>query len=85
MNSEETQAITLTINGEEKTLSVRRSETLLDALRGASYFSVKYGCGMGDCGVCTVLLDGDPVRSCQTRAVKAEGREVTTVEALSRG
>ncbi len=83
--SEDTLSITLTINGEERTLSVRRAERLLDALRRAGYTSVKYGCGMGDCGACTVLLDGDPVHSCQLRAAQAEGREVTTVEALSAG
>jgi len=81
--SGQAHAITLTINGEEKTLSVRRSETLLDALRRASYTSVKNGCKTGDCGACTVLLDGQPVHSCMTSAVEAEGREVTTVEALS--
>ena len=75
--------IRLTINGEDKSLTVRRSETLLDALRRAAYTGVKYGCGMGDCGACTVLLDGQPVHSCQVRAVQAEGREVTTVEALT--
>jgi len=84
MSSEETLTIALTINGEEKTLAVRRSETLLDALRRASYTSVKYGCGTGDCGVCTVLLDGQPVYSCRILAAQAEGREVTTVEGLSR-
>jgi putative selenate reductase molybdopterin-binding subunit len=83
MSKDEARAITLTINGEEKTLSVRRSETLLDALRRASYTSVKNGCKTGDCGACTVLLDGQPVHSCMTPAVKAEGREVTTVEALT--
>ena len=85
MSSQETLAITLTINGEEKTLTVHRSETLLDALRRASYASVKHGCKTGDCGACTVLLDGEPVRSCMLPAVKAEGRQVTTVEALAQG
>jgi len=84
MSSDETRAVTLTINGEEKTLDVRRSETLLDALRRASYTSVKHGCNTGDCGSCTVLLDGEPVHSCMIPAVRAEGREVTTVEALAR-
>jgi len=79
------RSITLTINGEEHTLTVGRTERLLDALRNAGYTSVKYGCGTGDCGACTVLLDGQPVHSCQMRAADAEGREVTTVEALSRG
>ena len=76
-------AIRLTINGKEKTLIVGRLETLLDALRRASYTSVKHGCKTGDCGACTILLDGQPVYSCQMRAVQAEGHEVTTVEALA--
>jgi putative selenate reductase molybdopterin-binding subunit len=85
MNSQETLVIMLTINGEEKTLTVRRSEILLDALRRASYTSVKHGCKTGDCGACTILLDGEPVHSCMLPAVKAEGREVTTIEALAQG
>ncbi|MBE9507403.1 MAG: molybdopterin-dependent oxidoreductase [Chloroflexi bacterium] len=85
MSSEGTLSITLTINDEEQVLTVRRTEALLGALRRAGYTSVKYGCGTGDCGACTVLLDGQPVRSCQTRAVEVEGREVTTVEALAVG
>ena len=64
--------ITLTINGVAKQLSVSRNESLLDALRRYSYHSVKHGCKTGDCGACTVLLDGQPVRSCQMRAVQAE-------------
>ncbi len=77
-------AVTVTVNGEERTLYARRGETLLDALRRAGYTSVKYGCGMGDCGACTVLLDGEPLHSCQLRAADVAGREVTTLEALSR-
>lgn len=81
--SEETLSIMLTINGEEKSLAVRRTDTLLDALRRASYTSVKYGCGTGDCGSCTVLLDGQPVHSCQMPATQATGHEVMTVEGLA--
>ncbi len=77
--------ITLTINGVAKQLSVSRNESLLDALRRYSYHSVKHGCKTGDCGACTVLLDGQPVRSCMTPAARAEGREVTTVEVLAQG
>ncbi|HIQ02309.1 MAG TPA: 2Fe-2S iron-sulfur cluster binding domain-containing protein [Anaerolineales bacterium] len=73
----------MTINGEERQLTVRRAETLLDALRRASYVSVKHGCKTGDCGACTVLLDGEPVRSCQTRAADVAGRQVVTVEGLA--
>jgi len=83
MNSEDVLSLTLTINGEKKALTVRRTETLLDALRRASYFSVKQGCRTGDCGACTVLLDGQPVHSCQIRAVEARDHEVTTLEALA--
>ncbi|MGM0495024.1 MAG: molybdopterin-dependent oxidoreductase, partial [Armatimonadota bacterium] len=83
MNNDRTKTVTLTINGEQRTLRVHLGDTLLDALRGASYTSVKYGCGTGDCGACTVLLDGEPVHSCQMRAVQAEGHEVFTVEGLA--
>jgi putative selenate reductase molybdopterin-binding subunit len=84
VSNDKTESITLTINGEEKTLSVRRSDTLLDALRRASYASVKNGCKTGDCGACTVLLDGLPIYSCRVQAVRAAGREVTTVEGLTK-
>ncbi|MBN1888677.1 MAG: molybdopterin-dependent oxidoreductase [Thermoflexales bacterium] len=75
--------IVLTVNGTEKRLSVGRREKLLDVLRRHSYLSVKRGCDTGDCGVCTVLLDGQPTRSCVTLAANAHGRAVTTVEGLS--
>ena len=74
---------TLIINGVERQLVVRKNESLLHALRRHSYRSVKMGCNTGDCGVCTVLLDGRPVRSCMTRAVAADGHTVTTVEGLA--
>jgi len=73
----------LTINSVKRTLSVSRDESLLNVLRRASYFSVKYGCDDGTCGICTVLLNGKPVHSCKIKAVDAEGKSITTVEALS--
>ncbi|HEY69251.1 MAG TPA: (2Fe-2S)-binding protein, partial [Anaerolineae bacterium] len=76
--------IHITINGEERTLSVKPEESLMAALRGASYFSVKSGCDDGTCGVCTVLLGGKPIRSCQTKAADADGAAITTLEGLSR-
>jgi putative selenate reductase molybdopterin-binding subunit len=81
----QTADITLTINGLKKRLIVGKKECLLDVLRRHSYLSVKRGCDTGDCGVCTVLLDGRPVRSCMLLAVEANGGAVTTVEGLSHG
>ncbi len=75
--------IELTVNGVRRALE--GSGSLLDTLRGAGYFGVKFGCGSGDCGACTVLLDGQPVRSCQVRAADAAGRAVTTIEGLAQG
>jgi len=75
--------IRVIINGEERLFLVGRKESLLDALRQASFFSVKYGCDDGTCGVCTVLLNGNPVRSCKIKAADVNGAEITTLEALS--
>jgi putative selenate reductase molybdopterin-binding subunit len=77
--------ITVTINSVRRTLSVGPDESLLTALRRASYFSVKVGCDDGTCGVCLVLLNGTPVRSCKMKAVDADGAEVTTLEGLGQG
>ena len=79
------ESITITINGEPRTFSVDRSEMLLETLRRASYFGVKNGCKSGDCGACTVLLDGQPVHSCMTPTLRAHGCTVLTVEGLSQG
>jgi putative selenate reductase molybdopterin-binding subunit len=79
------QNITLIINGTKKELCVGKRDKLLDVLRRANYLSVKRGCDTGDCGVCTILLDGEPVRSCMFRAVEADGSEIITVEGLSQG
>ena len=77
------QKVNLTINNEPKTLEVGAEETLLDALRNAAYYSVKYGCGTGECGSCTVLLNGKPVRSCSVKALDVEGKSITTLEGVS--
>jgi len=74
--------INLTINNIHRTLLVGQDESLLDALRQASYFSVKSGCDDGFCGVCTVLLNGNPALSCKTKAVDVDGAEITTLEGL---
>jgi aerobic-type carbon monoxide dehydrogenase small subunit (CoxS/CutS family) len=79
----QTLEITLEINNVKQKLLVDKDESLLDALRKTSYFSVKRGCDDGTCGVCTVLLNGKPVRSCMVKAVDAVGKAITTVEGLS--
>jgi putative selenate reductase molybdopterin-binding subunit len=75
--------ITATINNLRRTLLVGSNESLLDALRRASYFSVKSGCDDGTCGICTVLLNGKPVRSCKIKAADMDGADITTLEGLS--
>ncbi len=77
------QKVNLTINNEPRTLLVAPGESLLDALRAAAYFSVKFGCGSGECGACTVIMDGKVVRSCTIKAVEAEGCQIITLEGLS--
>jgi carbon-monoxide dehydrogenase small subunit len=72
------------LNGSNVEKDVMPNETLLDALRiRFNLSSVKKGCDEGDCGTCTVLLDGKPVRSCLLLAVQAHDTEVTTVEGLA--
>ena len=75
--------IMLTVNGRDHEVWVQPSETLLDVLHDELGLSdVRYGCGEGVCGTCTVLLDGDPVNGCLTLAVQAVGRQVTTMRGL---
>jgi len=77
--------ITLNVNGEEWTVAVAPNETLLEVLRDrVGIKSPKIGCERGDCGSCTVILDGKTVRSCLVLAVEADGHGVLTVEGLSR-
>ena len=73
----------LTVNGIERELSTPPLDTLLNALREElGITSPKAGCQQGGCGACTVLVDGEPRRSCLTPLVAVEGATVTTVEAL---
>ena len=77
--------ITLTINGDLTELFVHPSQTLLEVLRyDLGLIGTKQGCDKGDCGACTVLLDGEPVLGCLTLAVSCAGRSVTTVESIPR-
>jgi xanthine dehydrogenase YagT iron-sulfur-binding subunit len=76
--------LTLTINGRPETLDVEPRVTLLDALRERlGLTGTKKGCDQGQCGACTVHVDGERVLACLTLAVQVEGRTVTTIEGLS--
>ena len=76
--------ITLILNGEPRTMAVEPNDTLLEALRDKlGIKSPKCGCERGDCGACTVLLDGRSVRSCLILAIEAEGHAILTVEGIS--
>ena len=78
------QTVTLTVNGSERTVAVPTHRTLLDALRDEMGLpGTKSCCAEGECGACTVLLDGRAVNACLVLCVEAEGHEVTTVEGLS--
>ncbi len=75
--------IRLTINGEPRSFEVAPGRRLLDLLRDdAGLIGTKEGCGAGECGACTVLLDGKPVTSCLVLAASCDGHAVTTVEGL---
>jgi carbon-monoxide dehydrogenase small subunit len=77
--------IRLRVNGEEREALVPVHHTLLEVLReDLALTGTKHGCELGECGTCTVLLDGRPVLSCLALPVECEGREVTTVEGLAR-
>jgi len=70
------------LNGREAQLECRADEMLLDVLRREGLASVRATCGIGICGACTLLLDGEPVSGCLTLAPQAQARELTTVEGL---
>lgn len=76
--------VSLIVNGESHDLLIRPDRTLLEVLRrDLRLTGTKEGCEVGECGVCTVLLDGVPVRACLTLAVDVRGRAVTTIEGLA--
>jgi aerobic-type carbon monoxide dehydrogenase small subunit (CoxS/CutS family) len=77
--------ITLTINGESHNLDVEAEMPLLWAIRNEiGLTGTKYGCGIAQCGACTVLMDGKAVRSCSLPVSNAQGHDITTIEGLSR-
>lgn len=76
--------IQLTVNGERVEAAVEANQTLLQFLRDdLGLTGTKHGCGLGDCGACTVIVDGMPVNSCLVLALQAAGREVLTIEGLA--
>lgn len=75
--------ITLTVNGDSYTVVVKANALLVNVLReDLNLTGTKKGCELGDCGSCTVLLDGKPVDSCIILAVEADNREITTIEGV---
>lgn len=78
--------VVLRVNGTDHRLSLDPRTTLLDALREHLHLTgSKKGCGLGQCGACTVLMDGKRVNSCLSLAALVEGREITTIEGLAQG
>jgi 4-hydroxybenzoyl-CoA reductase subunit gamma len=76
--------LTLSLNGRERQDAVPENQLLIDYLRDVAHLTgVKSGCDGGECGACTVLLDGEAVPSCLTLAVRCEGRSVETIEGLA--
>jgi isoquinoline 1-oxidoreductase subunit alpha len=76
--------VTLTVNGQKRVVAVDEDVPLLWVLRDElGLTGTKYGCGIAQCGACTVYVDGSPVRSCVTPAAAVDGKEVTTIEGLS--
>jgi|AntDeeMinimDraft_4_1070355.scaffolds.fasta_scaffold00327_25 carbon-monoxide dehydrogenase small subunit len=74
--------IDLTLNGEAVAFQATRSDSLLDVLRQSGYTGAKRGCNTGDCGFCTVIVDGEPIKSCIEPAIRIDGAEVETIENL---
>jgi putative selenate reductase molybdopterin-binding subunit len=74
--------ITLEINQKTHALSVEPGETLLKLLRQLGYFGAKHGCENGECGACTILIDGRPVNSCLVLGAQAEGHHIETIESI---
>ena len=80
------QMVHLKVNGEIHEFLIEPNALLLNVLRNQlGLTGAKYGCGVGECGTCTVLIDGMPVNSCLLLAVQVDGREITTIEGLAEG
>jgi len=76
-------SLTLTLNGAQRTLDCETDRSLLSVLRDdLELTGAKYGCGEGECGACTVLLDGKPIRACITELKECDGKSITTIEGI---
>ena len=79
-----TKEIVLNINGQDYPVKVKADDLLVDVLRSRLFLTgTKKGCGTGDCGACTVIMDGRPVTSCLVLAVAAEGKSIETIEGMA--
>lgn len=86
MSEELLKKINLKVNGKEYKIEVDVRESLLEVLRNRLQLTgVKHGCGVGECGACTVLVDDTPIDSCIYMAVWADGKEVLTIEGVGNG
>ena len=78
--------LALRVNGEEREVLVAVHKTLLEVLREDLYLTgTKHGCELGECGTCTILMDGEPVLSCLALPIECQGREIQTVEGMANG
>ena len=78
--------LTISVNGQERSFTTDEDRPLLDVLReDLGLTGTKYGCGEGECGACTVLIDGRPVRSCITSIADVDGDNIQTIEGLTHG
>jgi len=79
------RTVRFTVNGESREIQVETNALLLNVLReDLGLTGTKYGCGIGQCGACTVLVNGEPVLSCLTLAVAVEGADIVTIEGVAR-
>ncbi len=78
--------VEFTLNGQKKQIMVFPNDLLINILRDELYLTgTKYGCGIGECGACTVFINDEPILSCLTLAASVNGKEITTIEGLAKG